>query len=350
MSAEWKTRLKQKFSPLSQRRIKSFVKNRRAYVSLLIFGTVFILTLFAEIIANDKPLLMSYKNKLYFPVLKEYAETEFGGDFPTSADYRDAYLKQKIKKHGWMIMPIIPFSYNTIDYDLLSPTPAPPSKTHWLGTDDEGRDITARILYGIRLSVVFAFLLTIVSSVIGITAGAVQGYFGGKTDIFMQRFMEIWEALPQLFILIIVASIFVPTFWSLLIILMLFSWTSLTGMVRAEFLRARNLEYVKAAKALGVGNGRIIIRHILPNAVVATITFVPFILSEAIVALTALDFLGLGLSQDYPSLGDLVRQGKDNLQAPWIGISIFIVLSSLLTLLIFIGEGVRDAFDSRKTT
>lgn len=346
----WKTLLKQKFSPLSQRRIKSFVKNRRAYVSLLIFGTVFILTLFAEIIANDKPLLMSYKNKLYFPIFKEYAEIEFGGDFPTSADYRDAYLKQKIKKHGWMIMPIIPFSYNTIDYDLLSPTPAPPSKTHWLGTDDEGRDIMARILYGIRLSVVFAFLLTIVSSVIGITAGAVQGYFGGKTDIFMQRFMEIWEALPQLFILIIVASIFVPTFWSLLIILMLFSWTSLTGMVRAEFLRARNLEYVKAAKSLGVGNGRIIIRHILPNAVVATITFVPFILSEAIVALTALDFLGLGLSQDYPSLGDLVRQGKDNLQAPWIGISIFIVLSNLLTLLIFIGEGVRDAFDSRKTT
>lgn len=228
------------------------------------------------------------------------------------------------------------------------PTPSAPSWRHWLGTDDEGRDILVRILYGLRLSVVFAFLLTVVSSVIGIFAGAVQGYFGGKLDIFMQRFLEIWESLPQLFVLIIVASIFTPTFWTLLVILILFSWVNLTGVVRAEFLRARNLEFVLAAKALGVGNGRIMFRHILPNAVIATITFVPFILSEAIVALTALDFLGFGLPYDYPSLGDLVRQGKDNLQAPWIGISIFVVLAVLLTLLIFIGEGVRDAFDARK--
>ena len=244
--------------------------------------------------------------------------------------------------------PVLPFSFNTVDYELDVPTPAAPSRQHWLGTDDEGRDIVARILYGIRLSVVFAFLLTLISSAIGIAAGAVQGYFGGKTDLFMQRILEIWEALPQLFVLIIVASIFTPTFFSLLFILIFFSWMSLTGVVRAEFLRARNLEFVLAAKALGVSNWRIIYRHILPNAIIATITFVPFIMSGAIVSLTALDFLGFGLPYDYPSLGDLVRQGKDNLQAPWIGISIFIVLSSLLTLLIFIGEGVRDAFDARK--
>ena len=217
-----------------------------------------------------------------------------------------------------------------------------------MGTDDEGRDILARLLYGVRLSVVFAFILTFISSLIGIFAGAVQGYFGGKIDIIMQRFIEIWDSLPQLFILIIVASLFVPSFWTLLVILLFFSWTALTGMVRAEFMRTRNFEFVKAARALGVGNWRIIYRHILPNALVAAITFIPFLISEAVVSLTALDFLGLGLSQDYPSLGDLVRQGKDNLQAPWIGISVFMVLSILLTLLIFIGEGVRDALDSRK--
>ena len=246
-------------------------------------------------------------------------------------------------------MPPIPFSYNTVDYEISTPVPSAPDKHHFLGTDDEGRDIAARILYGIRLSVLFAFLLTLFSSVIGIAIGAIQGYFGGKTDLILQRFIEIWESLPQLFILIIVASVFLPTFWTILLILMLFSWTSLTSMVRAEFLRTRNFEYVAAAKALGVGNFRIIFRHILPNALVTSVTFIPFILSEAIVALTSLDFFGLGLSGDYPSLGDLVRQGKDNLQAPWIGITIFIVLSGLLTLLIFIGEGVRDAFDTRKT-
>lgn len=247
-----------------------------------------------------------------------------------------------------MIMPIIPFSFNTVDYNLDVPAPAAPSREHWLGTDDEGRDILARIIYGLRLSIVFAFVLTIISSLIGMIAGALQGYWGGKVDLFMQRLLEIWDSLPQLFLLIIVASIFVPTFWTLLAILLFFSWTSLVGVVRAEFMRTRNFEYVKAAQALGVSNWRIMYRHILPNAMVATITFVPFLLSEAIVSLTALDFLGLGLSQEYPSLGDLVRQGKDNLQAPWIGVTIFIVLSSLLTILIFIGEGVRDAFDSRR--
>lgn len=302
----------------------------------------------SEFIANDKPLVMSYNNQLYFPIFKTYTDLDFGGDFPTPADYKDEFIINNINKNGWMIMPIIPFSFNTVDFKLKTPTPSAPDRTHWLGTDDEGRDILARILYGIRLSVAFAFALTLISSAIGIFAGAIQGYLGGKTDIIMQRFIEIWDSLPQLFILIIVASLFIPTFWTLLIIMLLFSWTSLTGMVRAEFMRTRNFEFVKAARVLGVSNWRIIYRHILPNALVATITFIPFLISEAIVALTALDFLGLGLSQDYPSLGDLVRQGKDNLQAPWIGVSIFIVLSSLLTLLIFIGEGVRDVLDTRK--
>lgn len=307
-----------------------------------------LLSFFAEFIANDRPLIVSYKGSLYFPVFKTYTDAEFGGDFPTSADYKDEFIAGNIKSNGWMLMPPIPFSFNTVDFMMKEPTPAAPSAVHWLGTDDEGRDILARLLYGVRLSVVFAFVLTFFSSLIGIAAGAVQGYFGGKVDIVMQRFIEIWDSLPQLFILIIVASLFVPGFWTLLIILLFFSWTSLTGMVRAEFMRTRNFEFVKAAQVLGVGSWRIIYRHILPNAVVAAVTFIPFLISEAVVSLTALDFLGLGLSQDYPSLGDLVRQGKDNLQAPWIGISAFVVLSSLLTLLIFIGEGVRDALDTRK--
>ncbi len=338
----------EKVSPLTQKRWRAFLQNKRAAYSAVVFLLCFVVSLFSELIANDKPLILKYKDEFYFPLFSAYTDADFGGDFPTPADYRDPLIRSNIQAEGWMLMPIIPFSFNTVDYEMLTPTPAPPSIRHWLGTDDEGRDIAARILYGLRLSVIFAFILTFISSVIGIIAGAVQGYFGGKIDIFLQRFMEIWEALPQLFILIIVASIFTPTFWSLLIILLFFSWMSLTGVVRAEFLRTRNLEFVKAAKALGVSNWRIMYRHILPNAVVATITFVPFLLSEAIVSLTALDFLGLGLPYEYPSLGDLVRQGKDNLQAPWIGITIFIVLSTLLTLLIFIGEGVRDAFDARK--
>ncbi len=336
-------------NPVWENRFRAFKKNRRAMTAAVLFLSIFVLSLFSELLANDRPLIVKYKGEFYFPVFKTYTDAFWGGDFPTPADYKDPYIVQNINREGWMLMPLIPFSYNTVDYEIDSPAPSAPDRRHWLGTDDEGRDIVARILYGIRLSVIFAFLLTLCSSFIGIVVGAVQGYFGGKTDIILQRFIEIWESLPQLFILIIVASVFLPTFWTILLILMLFSWTSLTAMVRAEFLRTRNFEYVTAAKALGVGNFRIIFRHILPNALVTSVTFIPFILSESIVALTSLDFLGLGLSGEYPSLGDLVRQGKDNLQAPWIGITIFIVLSGLLTMLIFIGEGVRDAFDTRKS-
>lgn len=338
---------KNKFSHIARMR-QRFCRNRRAVWALYFLIITFVLSLFSEILANDKPLIVKYNGNLFFPLIKEYTDADFGGDFPTPADYGDPYIRNNIEQNGWMIMPLIPFSFNTVDMEMNVPTPAAPSSRHWLGTDDEGRDIVARLLYGLRLSIIFAFVLTFISSVIGILAGAVQGYFGGKLDIIMQRFIEIWESLPQLFILIIVSSVFLPTFWSLLVILLFFSWTSLTGMVRAEFMRTRNFEFVKAARVMGVGNWQIIRRHILPNALVSTITFIPFLLSEAIVALTALDFLGLGLSHEYPSLGDLVRQGKDNLQAPWIGISIFVVLSTLLTLLIFVGEGVRDAFDTRK--
>lgn len=325
-----------------------FKKNKRAYVSLLLLSAIFVLSLFSNVIANDKPLIVKYKNEIYFPIFHDYTDKFWGGDFPTSADYSDSLIQKNIKQNGWMIMPPIPFSYNTVDYYLASATPSVPNKKHWLGTDEEGRDVLARILYGVRLSLIFAALLTLISSGIGIFIGAIQGYFGGKTDIILQRIIEIWDSLPQLFILIIIASVFLPTFWSLLIILLLFSWTGLTGMVRAEFLRLRNFEFVKAAQVLGVSNFRIMFRHILPNALVTSITFIPFIMAEAITSLSALDFLGLGLPTDYPSLGDLVRQGKDNLQAPWIGISIFVVLSGLLSMLIFIGEGVRDVFDTRK--
>lgn len=325
-----------------------FKRNRRAYWSLVLFIVIFALSLVAEIWINDKPLIVKYKNNLYFPMINDYIETTFGGDFPTPADYRDPLIRQNIKENGWMLYPLIPFSFNTVDYDLNKPTPSAPDREHFLGTDDEGRDVLARIVYGLRLSVVFAFLLTTISSVIGIIMGALQGYMGGKVDIIMQRFLEIWDALPQLFILIIVASVFAPSFGSLLVIMLFFSWTALTGVVRAEFLRVRNFEFVKAAKVLGVSNMRIIFRHILPNALVSSITFIPFIMAEAIVALTALDFLGLGLGHEYPSLGDLVRQGKDNLQSPWLGISIFIVLSGILSMFIFIGEGIRDVFDTRR--
>ena len=329
-------------------KISIFKKNKRAYCSFLLLIFIFVLSLFSELISNDKPLIVKYKNELYFPVFHNYSDEFWGGDFPTAANYSDSLIQNNIKQNGWLIMPPIPYSFNTVDYYLDSATPSAPSKKHWLGTDEEGRDVLARILYGIRLSLIFALVLTFISSAIGIFVGAVQGYFGGKTDIILQRFIEIWDSLPQLFILIIIASVFLPTFLSLLVILLLFSWTGLTGMVRAEFLRLRNFEYVKAAQVLGVGNFRIMFRHILPNALVTSITFIPFIMAEAITSLSALDFLGLGLSQDYPSLGDLVRQGKDNLQAPWIGISIFVVLSGLLSMLIFIGEGVRDVFDTRE--
>ncbi len=321
---------------------------KRAKVSAILFAAIFVISLFAEIIANDNPLLVKYKGEFYFPIIKTYLDKDFGGDFPTEADYKDELIINNINNNGYMINTIIPFSYDTVDYNLGKPTPSAPSKRHWLGTDDEGRDVLARIIYGIRLSVVFGLLLTFFSSIIGVVIGAVQGYFGKKTDIVLQRFIEIWESLPQLFILIIVASIFLPTFWSLLFIMLLFSWTSLVGVVRAEFLRVKNFEFVKAAKVLGVSDVKIMFKHILPNALIATLTFVPFIFAESIVALSALDFLGLGLDYTYPSLGDLIRQGKENLHAPWIGISIFVILSTILTLLIFIGEGVRDMFDVRK--
>lgn len=324
-----------------------FLRNKRAKFSLIFLGIAFLLSLSAEFIANDKPLIVKYDNQWRFPIFTDYSDADFGGDFPTPADYKDALTVDNITQSGWAVFPLIPYSFNTVDYNLQTPTPSAPDTNHWLGTDDEGRDVLARILYGLRLSIIFAFILTVFSSIIGILVGAIQGYMGGKVDIFIQRFLEIWESLPQLFILIIVASIFTPGFWTLLIIMLFFSWPSLTGVVRAEFLRVRNFEFVKAAKILGVSDARIIWRHILPNALVSSITFIPFIMSEAVIALTALDFLGLGLSSDYPSLGDLVRQGKDNLQSPWIGISIFLVLSGCLSMLIFIGEGIRDAFDSR---
>ncbi len=335
-------------SPLNQRRIKAFKNNKKGYIAFWIFTILFIFSLFAELIANDKPLIISYKNKIYTPILNDYNETEFGGDFPTPTDYKDLYIRKNIEDNGFIIWAPIKFSYNTINYELDTPTPAPPSTNNIFGTDDEGRDIFARIIYGFRLSIIFAFLLTIMSSTIGIIIGAVQGYFGGKLDIILQRLIEIWESLPQLFILIIMASLFTPSFWTLLLVLLLFSWTELVNVVRAEFLRTRNFEFVTAAKALGASNKTIIFRHILPNAIIATITFIPFILCASIISLTALDFLGLGLPSNYPSLGDLVRQGKENLHAPWIGVSIFIILSLILSLLLFIGEAIRDAFDSRK--
>ncbi len=328
--------------------LDKYIKNKRSKVALIFLMCLMFLSLCAEFIANDKPILLKYQGEYYFPVFKVYTDARFGGDFPTEANYKDEFIKNNIEENGYMIMPLIEFSYNTVDFELNEPFPAPPSARHWFGTDEEGRDILARLLYGIRLSMIFAILLTVLSSALGIFFGAIQGYFGGKVDILLQRFIEVWESMPQLFALIIIASVFAPTFFTLLVILLLFSWTELTGMVRAEFLRARNFEYVKAAKALGVSNFRIIWRHILPNAMVVIVTFVPFILAGGIVALTALDFLGLGLGYEYPSLGDLVRQGKDNLQAPWIGLSIFFVLSLLLTSLIFIGEGVRDAMDKRR--
>lgn len=341
--------LRPRFTPLTQRRFAQFRANRRGWWSLWLFILLFSISLGAELLANDRPLLVYFNGSLYAPVFRDYPETTFGGDFPSTANYRDAYLAGLIRERGWMLWPPVRFRYDTVNYDLPVPAPAPPSAANWLGTDDQGRDVLARLLYGLRLSILFGLLLTISSSIFGVSAGAVQGYFGGWIDLFFQRFLEIWGGLPQLFILIIVSSVVVPGFWTLLLILMLFSWTALVGVVRAEFLRARNFDYVRAARALGVSDARIIFRHILPNAMVATLTFLPFILSGSIIALTALDFLGLGLPPGSASLGDLLRQGKDNLQAPWLGISSFIVTALLLSLLVFIGEAVRDAFDPRKT-
>jgi microcin C transport system permease protein len=336
-------------SPLTRRRLANFRANRRGWWSLWIFAVVFVVTLFAEFIANDQPLMVRFKGETYFPVFVTYTETTFGGEFETAADYRDPYIRDLIQADGWMVWPAIRYSYRTINYNLPVPAPAPPSEENWLGTDDQGRDVTARLIYGFRISVLFGLTLTVLSSVIGVAAGAVQGYFGGLTDLLFQRFIEIWSGLPTLFLLIILSSVVTPNFWWLLGLLLLFSWMSLVGVVRAEFLRARNFDYVRAAKALGAGDGVVMYRHVLPNAMVATITFLPFILNGSITTLTALDFLGFGLPPGSPSLGELLAQGKANLQAPWLGLTSFFVLATMLSLLIFIGEAVRDAFDPRKS-
>ncbi len=336
-------------SPLTRRRLRNFRANKRGYWSLWLFLGLFVVTLFAEFVANDRPLLIKFDGAYYMPVFTDYPETTFGGDFPTEADYRDPFIKKLIETRGWIVWPLIPYSFDTINYALPVPAPAPPSAENWLGTDDQGRDVVARVIYGFRISVLFGLTLTVFSSIIGIAAGAVQGYFGGVTDLIFQRFMEIWSGLPMLFLLIILASIVEPNFWWLLGILLLFRWMSLVGVVRAEFLRARNLDYVRAARALGVGDAAIMFKHILPNAMVATLTFLPFILNGSIVALTSLDFLGFGLPPGSASLGELLNQGKANLQAPWLGLAAFFVLAIMLTLLIFVGEAVRDAFDPRKS-
>jgi microcin C transport system permease protein len=335
-------------TPLNQRRWENFKAHRRGYWALWIFLILFGLTLISELLANDKPLLVQFQGDLYAPVLKNYPETTFGGSFASDTNYRDPYVAELIEKDGWMLWPPVRFNYQTINYNLEVPAPAPPSAENWLGTDDQGRDVLARILYGFRVSVLFALVLTLTSSVVGIIAGAVQGFYGGWIDMAGQRFIEVWSGLPVLFMLIILSSVIEPGFWWLLGIMLLFSWTELTGLVRAEFLRARNLEYVRAARALGMSDNRIMFRHMLPNAMVSTLTFLPFIFTGAIGVLTSLDFLGFGLPPGSASLGELVAQGKNNLTAPWLGVSAFVTLALLLTLLVFIGEAARDAFDPRK--
>lgn len=336
-------------STINQRRLNNFKANRRGYWSLWIFCILYAISLGAEFIANDQPLAIQYDNAWYFPVFKNYSETTFGGDLEVDADYSDPYIVELIEEKGSLIWPLIPFSAQSIDFDLQSSPPSAPSARHWLGTDDQGRDVLARIIYGFRISVSFGLLLTLFSTIIGVAAGAVQGYFGGLLDLLAQRFIEIWQGLPVLYLLIIMASVIQPGFISLLVLMTLFSWTSLVGVVRAEFLRARNFEYIRAARALGVSNTAIMLRHTLPNAMVATVTFLPFILSGSVTTLTGLDFLGLGLPPGSASLGEMLKQGRENLQAPWLGLTAFIVLALMLSLLVFVGEAVRDALDPRKT-
>lgn len=336
-----------KLTPLNRRRWKTFWANGRARWSLRVFLVLFLSSLFAEFIANDKPLLVYFDGAFYSPVVAIYPETTFGGDFETEADYSDPYVVELIQAKGWLINPLIPYSFDTHIQDLSQPAPSPPSSENWLGTDDQARDVLARAIYGFRISILFALILTLGSTVVGVAIGALQGYFGGRVDLLGQRFLEIWGGLPVLFMLIIMASIVAPNFWWLLGLMLLFSWTSLVDVVRAEFLRGRNLDYVRAAQALGVSHRVIMFRHILPNAVVATITLIPFLLTGAVTTLTSLDFLGFGLPPGSASLGELVAQGKNNLHAPWLALTAFGVLSLMLTLLVFIGEGVRDAFDPR---
>ncbi|SFT80537.1 microcin C transport system permease protein [Pseudovibrio denitrificans] len=363
---------RQKLSPLNQRRLQNFKANKRGYWSLWIFLVLFVLTLCAEFITNDRPLLVSYKGELLSPIFVDYPEEKFGG-FLATTDYRDPFIQEEIEANGWMVWPPIRYSYQTVNNEIPVPAPAPPSwmmdkeqrcerypdgvsdpnctigNWNWLGTDDQGRDVLARLVYGFRISVLFGLALTLASSVIGIGAGAVQGFYGGWVDLGFQRFIEIWTAMPTLYLILIISSVLTPGFWILFSILLAFSWVALVGVVRAEFLRGRNFEYISAARALGVSNGTIMRRHLLPNAMVATLTFMPFILNGSISTLTALDFLGFGLPPGSASLGELLKQGKNNLQAPWLGMTGFFVLSIMLSLLIFIGEAVRDAFDPRKT-
>jgi len=336
-------------NPINRRRLHNFRANRRGWWSLRIFLVLLLLTLPAEFLANDRPLVVRHAGSIYFPVFASHPETTYGGEFETEADYRDPFVRDLIEADGWMLWPPIRYSYRTINYELRQPVPSPPSSDNLMGTDDQARDVLARLIYGFRISVLFGLTLTLCSCVIGIIAGAAQGYFGGLVDLLSQRFVEIWSGLPTLYLLIILASLVEPSFWWLLGLMLLFSWMSLVGVVRAEFLRARNFDFVRAARALGVGDIAIMFRHVLPNALVSTLTFLPFILTGSVTVLTSLDFLGFGLPPGSPSLGELLSQGKRNLHAPWLGITAFAVLALLLSLLVFIGEALRDAFDPRKT-
>ena len=337
-----------RLSPITRRRFQRFFANRRGTWSLAVFAVLFFVSLFAELIANDQPILVRYDGAFYFPIFKSYPETTFGGEFTTQADYKDPEVAKLIDAKGWMLWPAIPYSYDTMAKDLGQPAPSPPSWRHLLGTDDQARDVLGRLVYSFRISVLFGFLLTILGSLLGIIAGAVQGYFGGLTDLLFQRFLEIWSSMPVLYLLIIMASFIEPGFWSLLGIMLLFGWMGLVGLVRAEFLRGRNFDYVRAARAMGMLDVRIMFRHILPNAMTASLTYLPFILAGSVTTLTALEFLGFGLPPGSPSLGELLLQGKNNLTAPWLAFTGFAVLALMMSLLVFIGEAVRDAFDPRK--
>jgi microcin C transport system permease protein len=335
-------------SPLTRRRLALFKAHRRGRWSFWIFGVLLLLTLFAEFLANDRPMLVWYDGGLYLPVFSTYPETAFGGEFETAADYTDPYLRAQIEAKGFMLEPLVPYDHRTVAWDLPVPAPSPPDGTHWLGTDDQARDVLARLIYGFRISVLFGFALTAISAVIGVAVGAMQGYFGGWIDLLGQRFIEIWSGLPVFFLLIILASLVEPNFWWLLGVTVLFGWMGFVGVVRAEFLRARNFDYVRAARALGARDLTIMRRHVLPNAMVSTLTFMPFTLAGSVTILTSLDFLGVGLPPGSASLGELLAQGTSNLQAPWLGLTGFFTIAAMLTLLIFIGEAVRDAFDPRK--
>ena len=335
-------------TPINRRRLAVFRSSKRGVYSLVVFGLLFFLSLFAELLANDKPILIYYDGGFYSPLIRDYPETTFGGDFPTNTVYVDDEVQKLIEAKGWILWPPIPYSYNTVLKGEGRKALQPPSWRHWLGTDDQARDVMARVIYGFRISVLFGLVLTILSSIIGVIAGATQGYFGGLVDLLFQRFLEIWSSMPTLYILIILASFIQPGFWVLLGIMLLFSWMALVGLVRAEFLRGRNFDYVRAARALGMMDARIMFRHILPNAMTASLTFLPFIVAGSVTTLTSLDFLGFGLPVGSPSLGELLLQGKNNLNAPWLAFTGFFIIALMLSLLVFIGEAVRDAFNPRK--